>query len=357
MKFPRLSKTLAVFLIVACALVAFIHFGWLAALAVLMLLCLRAPVGGYACMAFSNTVDAELTLAKILDLILEEFVSAIIPVKAFSLGVTDGMTLNAIGTKEVKVGYLPAETAASKNFDAAAGDCYEIDPRELQKKTVTINRRKYQSFGITSEQAAAVPVLRNIDSFRLKARKLAVDVIADILSVVDDVAYPQESAVGAASGFDTDMMFDVRQDANDFKIPKMGRSAILLDDYFTALMKDNKDANLYGNSEVRWNAQLPRIAGMNVFETDEGLDGATDIDAGIVVYPSAILVAQAPIEPTPAIRQKLIDFRVLTHEESGLSLVYKRMADEWCDNEAEIVECTYGFAAGQSAALMRLVTA
>jgi hypothetical protein len=355
MKFPRLSNLLAVLLIVAFTLwVSAIYGAALAAFAMLAL-CARRP--SYRMGPFDNTVDSELTLAKVLDFILEEFVSELLPVRAFSLGVTDGKTLNALGTKELKVGYLPAETAASRDFNAANGDCYEVDPRELQKRTLTIDRRKYQSFGITSEQAATTPILRQMDSFRLKARKLAADVLADILSVVNDVNYPQEIAVGAASGFDTDMMFDVRQDANGFKIPKIGRSVILKDDYFTNLMKDNKDANVFGNSEVRWNAQLPRIAGMNCYETIEGLDGADDVDAGIVVYPSAILVAQAPLEPTDAVKKKLVDFQVVTHEESGLSLVYKRMADEWCDNEAEIVECTYGRAKGQEQGLARLVTA
>jgi hypothetical protein len=354
MKFPRLSNFLAAVVIVATSVFAAIVYG--PALAVFTAIALAAPAPTAVLGAFINTVDSELTLAKVLDMILEEFVTAILPVKAFAMGVTDGMTLNSIGTKEVKVAYVPAVTAASKDFDAAAGDCYEADPRTVEKRTVTINKRKYQSFGITSEQAATVPILKSINSFKHKARKLAADVVADILSIVDDTNFPNESAVGAANAFDTDVMFDVRQDANDFKIPKIGRSAILNDDYFTALTKDNKDANLYGNSEVRWNAQLPRIAGMDIYETQEGLDGTDDVDAGIVVYPSAILVAQAPLEPTDAIKKKLVDFQVVTHEESGHSLVYKRLADEWCDNEAEIVECTYGYNKGEEDALMRLVT-
>lgn len=355
MKFPRLSRLLALLVIIATAIYAESQYGWLMALFVVVALSARQP--SYRMGPFLNTVDAELTLAKVLDLVLEEFVLALLPLKAFSLGVTDGMTLNSIGTKEVKVAYVPAVTAASKDFNAANGDCYEIDPREVTKRTVTINKRKYQSFGISSEQAATVPVLKSINSFKHKARKLAADVIADILSVVTEVNYPNESIVGIASAFDTDVMFDVRQDANDFKIPKIGRSAILKDDYFTNLMKDNKDAQVYGGSQVRWNADLPKIAGMDIYETIEGLDGASDVDAGMVVYPSGILVAQAPLEPTDAIKHKLIDFQVLTHEESGLSLVYKRMADEWCDNEGEIIECTYGFNKGEEAAIMRLEAA
>lgn len=313
-------------------------------------------------MAFDNTVSAELNLAKVLDIMLEEFVAEILPISAFSLGIARDksgniQTLNQLGTDTVRVPYVPAVSAASKDFDAAAGDCYETDTTSLSFRQVVVDVRKYQSWGVTSEQSAKTPILGKIDFFKTKARKLAADVVANILSVVDDTNFPNESVVGAANAFDTDVMFDVRDDANGFKIPKMNRSAILKDDYFTSLMKDNKDANLYGNSQVRWDAQLPRIAGMNTFETLEGLDGADDIDAGIVTYPSGILVAGAPLEPTDGIKKKLLDFQIVTHEESGLSLVYKHMADETCDSEMEVVEWTGGKDVGEADALLRLVAA
>lgn len=310
-------------------------------------------------MAYDNTVDAELNIAMRLDTVLKAFVAQLLPVKAFSMGVTDGKTLNDLGTDTVLVPYVPANTAASKDFDAAAGDCYEIETSDIQKRKVAIDKRKYKALGRTSQQVATMPVLMQLNDEQLAmlGMKLAEDVIADVLSIVDDTNFPNETAVGAASGFDTDLMFDIREDANGFKMPKLGRSVIFNDAYHTALLKDNKDADKYGNSEARWNAQVPRIAGMNVYDTTEGLDGTDDVDAGIVVFPSAILFAQAPLEPTPAIRRQLDDFRIITHEESGLSLVYKYGADWKCDNEAEIIECTYGKEPGESQALLRLVTA
>ena len=364
MKFPRLSHILALVIILAASLFAFAQasalygssaIGALVALVVVCALSGARPTQRLG--AFTNTVDAELTLAKQLDIILEEFVAEILPLRAFSMGVTNGQTLNSLGTRDVLVPYVPAMTAASRNFDASAGDCYVVDPTDTQKRKVTVNRRKYQSLGITSEQAAINPILRVTNPVHLKqkGRKLAADMIADILSVVSAANFPNESVVGAAGAFDTDVMFDVREDANGFKMPKMGRSAILNDAYYTALLKDNKDANVYGGTRPRWDAEVPRIAGFDTYDTTEGLDATADVDAGIVVFPSAILVAQAPLEPTDAVKQKLVDFQVITHEESGISLVYKRMADEWCDKEGEIVEVSYGFAEGEEDALLRLV--
>jgi hypothetical protein len=131
---------------------------------------------------------------------------------------------------------------------------------------------------------------------------------------------------------------------------------ILTQDYDTALLKDNKDFNIYGATTPRWEARIPRIAGMDEYGTP-AFDGNGDVTAGVVTFPSAILVAMAPLQPLDSVKQKLVDFRIFTHAESGITLVYKRMADPYCDEETELVECTYGYAAGQAEALLRLTTA
>lgn len=366
MKYPRLSNFLAALIIIVCAIVAGVRAQEIApslpaGLVVLFVVLAMATRNGNLrhARAYDNTVDTELNIARRLDIVLEAFVSMILPVNAFSMGVTDGKTLNELGTDTVLVPYIPINTAAAKDFDAKNGDCYELDGSEIEKRKVTIDKRKYKGLTRTSQQAATMPVLLQMNDRQLAmlGHSLALTVLADVLSVIDDSNFPNESAVGAANAFDTDVMFDVREDANGFKMPKLGRSAILKDPYETALLKDNKDANTYGNSQPRWDAQLPRIAGMDIYGTTSGLDGADDVDAGIVVFPSGILFAQAPVEPLPSIRRKLDDFRILTHKESGLSLVYKRMADEWCDNEGELFECTYGKEVGEEDAILRLVTA
>lgn len=76
---------------------------------------------------------------------------------------------------------------------------------------------------------------------------------------------------------------------------------------------------------------------------------------GFAVYESAILTAFAPIEPTAGIRSKLIDYRQVTSS-SGLVLEYKHLADEFIGTEYQIIECHYGYALGETAALKRIET-
>jgi len=75
---------------------------------------------------------------------------------------------------------------------------------------------------------------------------------------------------------------------------------------------------------------------------------------GFVAYESGLIVGFAPVEPTPGIRQKLVDYDQITDPESGLVLEYKHIADEDSSQEFQLVECHYGYAVGQAEALKRI---
>jgi hypothetical protein len=304
---------------------------------------------------YDNTVAAELTRAKIMDVVLEAFVAEILPLRAFSMKILpEAQTLNEVGTADVYVPFIPIQTNAVKDFDAAAGDCYEGGTTTTEKRRVTIDKRKYLPWNLTSHQAATTPILMDIDFARIFGRMLAQEVIADILGNFTAANYPNEIPVGTSANFDTDDVFDIRKALNGLKFPKIGRSLILTEDYDTELLKDNKDTNIYGSTDPRWNARIPRIAGMDEYGT-AALDDLDDVDAGLVALPQALAVAMAPLEPLPKIREFLSAFEIYTHEESGISLVYKEIADPKCDSLLKLVECTYGDDPLQEEAAVRLV--
>lgn len=351
MKYPRFSTALALLLAAFVSWQISAMSGVLLGLASFFALLAPMPTRRLGI----NTVDTELNLAKLLDVVLEGFVQMLLPLRAFSLGVTGGRTLNALGTKDVLVPYVPASTETVKDFNAANGDCYEGGDTTTDKRKVTINKRKYVSFGFNSEEFAVTPILNNVDFARIKGQRLAEVVLADILSLVTSGNFPNAKVVGAASAFDTDDVFDIRSEMNGLKMPKTGRQLILSDDYDTALLKDNKASDVYGSTDPRWEARIPRIAGMDEYGTE--IMPTTGSLVGIANFPSAILVANAPLEPLPQIREALADYRVITHDETGLSFVYKEIVDPKCDELLKIIECNYGYAVGEAAALLRLTSA
>lgn len=79
--------------------------------------------------------------------------------------------------------------------------------------------------------------------------------------------------------------------------------------------------------------------------------------AGMAVGPSAILCAFAPVEPSEAMRKLLADYRLVDDRDSGLRLEYKHLVYPDTDEEVQVIECHYGYALGETAALKRIITA
>jgi len=81
--------------------------------------------------------------------------------------------------------------------------------------------------------------------------------------------------------------------------------------------------------------------------------------AGFVTLPSALLVGFAPIEPAPAVRNVLFDYQIVRSSDpnSNLVLEYRHFGDADSDTSYQVIECNYGHALGETAALKRIITA
>ena len=300
-----------------------------------------------------NNVPAELNLARILDITLQAFVVALLPLRAVST-VISGEIL--VGTKKVEVPYVPAETAASLDFNAANGDCYDTGTTNRDKKEVSVDRRKYQPWGLTSEDALNNSFLANQNYARQKGQKLAADVLSDILApLADPTIYTHEKIIGLPAVFDADDALDIREACNGYHMPRSGRSLILEDSYETNLLKYLKPVSVSGDGSALRDALVNRIAGFDEYAT-EIMPTANNL-VGLALFPSALLVAMRPLEPLPAVKQALTDYQVLTDPETGITLTYREWPDPGCDRVNRIVECNYGRAVGEAAAALRLISA
>lgn len=299
-----------------------------------------------------NVIPAGLNLDVILDSALEEFHQVILPVTAFCHVFRDVVLK---GTNKVVVPYYPLQTTASRDFNGT----YLFDGTNTELRDVTVDRRKYQSLAMTSAELARYPALNAEQLGRLKGRKLAEDVIADIFSVVTEANYGDPIFTGAASTFDLDDVADVRTALNAANWPKIGRTLILDTDYDGRLVKD--DPLLFANQSGDGGAQMRSgrvrsIMGFeNYFDTNMIPENGEDL-IGMAVFMSAILVAFSPIEPAPDVRKNMSDYRAVT-EEDGLTIEYRSWGDPDSDTAKKVIECNYGFEKGDENALKRFTRA
>jgi hypothetical protein len=300
----------------------------------------------------ANTIASGLQIDEILDAALRAFMADILPLRAFCTAFYNTMLK---GTDKVQVPYYPLETAASKDF---AGT-YLFEPGDTQAKEITINKRKYQPMAFTSAEIARQPQLNPEELGRMKGQKLAEDVVADVLSVVTLANFGAAAFTGAGSLFDSDEAANLQGVCDVANWPKVGRSLILSSAFMTALRKD--DAIKSSPSQAITDAALKegaceRLNGFDLRPTNLIPANGENL-AGLASYMSAILVGFSPIEPAPEIRNQMSDYRSVTDPTSGLTLEYRAWGTPGTDTVYKVIEANYGYAAGEAAAIKRIVTA
>ena len=300
----------------------------------------------------ATTISSELKLNVVLDSALVALREALLPISSFST-VYNSVPLQ--GTDKIAVPFFPQATDATSDFNGtyAFNDTNAINSREI-----TVNKRKYQALSFTSSELARQPYFNPEQLGFLKGRKLAEDILKDILSVVTLSNYGAPVHTGAASTFDSDDMITIKTALDQAKWSKTARTMILDNAYEGALLKDAgiKNASAVGTASAIQNGQLPSIAGFNVIGTNL-IPGNSQNLVGMVALPEAILVAFSPVTPSAGVRNNLTAYETVTDPETGLTIEYRSWGDPDTDTEKSVIEVNYGYAKGHEAALKRIVSA
>jgi hypothetical protein len=300
----------------------------------------------------ATTISSDLKLNVVLDSALIALREALLPLNSFST-VFNSVPLQ--GTDKIAVPFYPLATDATSDFNGtySFGDSNAINSREI-----TVNKRKYQALSFTSAELARQPYFNPEQLGFLKGRKLAEDILRDILSVVTAANYGAPIHTGAASTFDSDDMISIKTVLDQSKWAKTSRVMVLDNAYEGALLKDAsiKNAAAVGSASAIQNGRLPQIAGFDIVGTNLVPDNGENL-VGMVALPEAILVAFSPVQPSPAVRNNLNAYETAVDPETGLTIEYRSWGDPDTDMEKSVIEVNYGFALGHAAALKRIVSA
>lgn len=288
------------------------------------------------------------------------------------------------GTDKMEVPYYPLDTVPSTEFNYANG--YVINPNaQTLYKEVFVggigngvatpgSGRKYKALQFTAYEIRRQPWLDIQKLSVMAGEQLAIDVRADILGTQINAAnFGNAIWTGAAGGFDHTVVGNVLLLAaiNAFW-PLRGRNVVLNPAYYTNLaidpgitpllaigttdvLREGIVGGLYGFENIIHDPLIP------VLNSIRGGDGAavagTDVnEAGFMAWPSAVLVATAPIMPPPGVLRKLLAYEQITDDQTGLAFTYQFFGDETRNRDNEIIECSYGSGLGELKALFRLTS-
>lgn len=302
-------------------------------------------------------ISSDLKIVKMLDGALRGF-TPVMRSLAATFTTRFNESTRPIGTRgdDVVVPYYPIESAASSDFVDGTGYVFTSSGPNANARKVAITSRKYQPLIVSSAEL-------NRSNFELgalgelKGRKLAQDVFADIMSLITSSNYGAAALTGAAGTFDYDDVVDLGAVADAAHWPTDMRSLVTKATYLANLKKDGvlKDASAFGSASAVRDGTIGRVGGFDVVDC-EFIPANSQNLVGFIAYPSAILVATSPIQPSDKARA-LIDYQIVADEETGISFEYRSWFDEDLDAEKWVVECNYGKLAGEAAAIKRIVSA
>jgi hypothetical protein len=302
----------------------------------------------------TNTLPAQLKRQAILQESVRAFAKRLAPLTKFS---TVFRNVQLQGTGKVEVPYY----ALSNNSATAwnAGNGYVTGNSTTSYKEITVDQRYYVGLSFTSAEMRRQPFLDTQRLVNLEAEILANSVFAAVLNLVLAANFANTAKEGPAESFDFNDVVDVADTCDTAQWPDAGRSMLLHQSYYNALVKDLKDASVYGGTEAVRGGSVPNVAGFSLHKvpgfalctpyTSQGL-------RGFAAFRSALLFALSPIEPAPAVRQQLARYEIYTDPQTGVSFEYKLFGNAAYDKQSEVVECNYGAAVGEGAALTRIVT-
>jgi hypothetical protein len=164
----------------------------------------------------------------------------------------------------------------------------------------------------------------------------------------------------SAAAFSPDNIADLNEAADTAEWPQVSRSLVLNHTYKTPLLKDPtfKSALAYGSTDPIRKAMIQEAYGFQDMYFVQNLAGKLAANTGgWINHKSAVLVAFAPILPTPEVRNLLTQYDIAVSTKSGAVLEYRKMGDAIKDQSSEIIESNFGAAKGVDAALQIIKSA
>lgn len=304
--------------------------------------------------AATNTVSADLKRVFILQEVVRDFATRVLPLRLFSTVYSD---VPLQGTDEVVVPYYPLQTAASSDMVAGNIPAYVFGQATATNTAkILVNKRKYQPLDYSSQEFRRQPYLDVVRLGKINAEKLGVDITNDILSVVTVANFGAPILTSSATAWTSDTVAQLKGAANALSWPDSGRGLLVDSTIDTALSQDPsyKLALNIGTNSVIQKGKFPNLSGFDYAWMPNLPTNAEKLNA-MMVFSSAILCAFSPVAPAPGVRAQLVAYEVAIDEMTGIAMNYRHWGVAADDRDYEVIESAYGYKKGVGAALGRCV--
>jgi len=279
---------------------------------------------------------------------LQGFIDTLAPVNVFSTNFTPDPAARGETVK------FPLYNGYSSG--AFAGNYTTNASNDVTERTITLNIHRYKTVKQTDLEAIKSSYAQ-IERLGYQAgAAVGTDFFQQVLAVVTNSNFGAAVFTGAASGFDSDDVVDIKNACDVAKMPATGRGLIVSSTYYNALLKDVsiKHATNYGTPSGIQLGLIPSLSGFTVYETT-AMPGNDENLVGIAAVADGIGVAMRYLAPQG--QHKYTVAQAMVDPRSGMTLGVRQWYNEETGTEYLAVEAFGGATVGVAAGCKRLVSA
>jgi hypothetical protein len=265
---------------------------------------------------------------------LQAFVASLTPLNAFS------RDFSSLAAQKGNAIYVPrvdgvTSTTFNQSYTGTGGTINTI--------TVNLDKHRINTVDLTDVQQlnSSAAVITNMA--RQQGKSLAKMVLQDIWSQLTIPNFGAAIVTTLAANWTKTQVRAMRKALMESDVDMSMASLVADVDIYDALLGDSNitQAFQYGGSEAIREGRIPRLFGMNVYETNV-LPSLTTTIGAFIVHPDAMAVAMrqfSSVVPTSAYEA----FETVTDPESGITMQYRRLYDPNVGKMYASFECLFGY--------------
>jgi hypothetical protein len=265
---------------------------------------------------------------------LQAFVASLTPLNAFS------RDFSSQAAQRGNAVYVPrVDAVTSTTFNQS----YTGSGGTINTITVNLDKHRINTVDLTDVQQlnSSAAVITNMA--RQQGKSLAKMVLQDIWSQLTIPNFGAAIVTTAASNWSRTQVRALRKALIESDVDMSLASLVADVDIYDALLGDSNitQAFQYGGSEAIREGRIPRLFGMNVYETNV-LPSLTTTIGAFIVHPDSMAVAMrqfSSVVPTSAYEA----FETVTDPESGITMQYRRLYDPNVGKMYASFECLFGY--------------
>jgi|LakMenEpi03Aug12_release.lakeMendotaPanAssembly.Ray.scaffolds.fasta_scaffold07272_6 hypothetical protein len=275
--------------------------------------------------------------------VLNAFTAGLAPLKAFTRSFSAETRRKGDAIIIPRVDALSTSTFAYANN---SGSPYENEGGTVAAITVNLDQHQIVGVDITDVQYANSSN-SDINIFaQQQGRALARKCIENVFGLLS-IANFGAAAATAVSIADTGLaqLRAARKTLMDRKVDLGMVSLISNSELYSSLLGDSNitQAFQYGGSEAVREARIPRLYGMDVYETNALPLGGTLSLVGFLAHPDSIAIAIRNLMPQDA-GDSYLAVETVTDAETGLGFTYRRHFNPGKGRHYASIECLFGMA-------------